>query len=102
KPQSIKPPSKVWASNSFYFVTIYIVVKIMVFPMTESAAEWMNVGDVYTTSGICLQPGTFIDKNGNELTLTEEEIEEILNGVSEPVPFTIDHHSETIGYAMRF
>lgn len=70
--------------------------------MTDEA-DWKLVGDMYKTEGIVLEAGTFVDSNGNSVVVTDEDVKELYQNITDPIPFCIGHPSnDTVGYAMKF
>lgn len=74
--------------------------------MSEEANDWIKVGDLYTIDAIILQTGHFTDENGDELTIGEDDVKEILSNIKNPIPMAIGYNghkgSKTIGQASQF
>jgi hypothetical protein len=71
--------------------------------MAENA-NWKQVGDIYKTDGSILEIGSFIAQSGNKVDISNSDIDELLQNIDTPIPFSIGHdkYAETIGYAIKF
>ena len=69
--------------------------------MTDDA-DWKQVGDIYETSGVILEPGSFIAKSGHQVSITNNDSDDFYTSIEKNLPITIDHSNVPVGYAIKF
>lgn len=67
------------------------------------AENWKEVGDIFATDANIVEVGEFTASSGNNVRITEEDVDELLANIKEPIPFIVKHDSNNIiGYATKF